>query len=206
MSASRGQGMLPTGQAVDALIVGNKPVDITVCDVANICVYVRGQDMGFSGHESAAQIDDNRALIARCKELRGKAAQLIGMCKNWEEVDKQSPMVPLVVIVAPPVDDQADVSAGLIIDNRCHDAMAGTDAICTTPCSRIPGSVVSKVIRDGALEKHLSRVGHPVGMMPVTVEMSPKTSGAGSAVTPHLPAFRTLSCGPTFRWIMDGKL
>lgn len=77
-------------------------MDIIICDIANICVFVRAKDLEITGYETAKRINEDRAFIAGCKHLRGEAAQLLGMCKDWELADEQAPGLPLVVLVAPP--------------------------------------------------------------------------------------------------------
>ncbi|KIM92809.1 hypothetical protein OIDMADRAFT_138984, partial [Oidiodendron maius Zn] len=79
IGASLSRGVIPSGNAINVVSVGNKDIDITICDVANICVFVAAKDMGISGDETAEQINSDSALISRCKELRGKASQLVGL-------------------------------------------------------------------------------------------------------------------------------
>jgi 2-methylaconitate cis-trans-isomerase PrpF len=69
VGASLSNGVIPSGNAIDLVTVGNKKVEVTICDVANICVFVAANDMGISGTETADQINRDLPLIARCKEL-----------------------------------------------------------------------------------------------------------------------------------------
>jgi 2-methylaconitate cis-trans-isomerase PrpF len=170
VGGSRGSGLLPSGRDVDTLGLDDKEVEVTICDVGNISVFVRANDVGLTGSESATQISENCDVMARCKQLRGKAAQLIGMCKNWEKVDEQSPGLPFVVVVAPPSHEAADVNARLIFLNRCHDTIAGTGAVGTAACSRIPGSMVAKELRSAGIETDVLRINHPEGVMPIWVK------------------------------------
>lgn len=175
-------------------------MEITVCDIGNISCFVRAADVGISGSESASQITKDSALIARCKELRGKAAQLIGMCEDWEKVDDQSPGLPFVVLVGHNgTDDRAaDLNARLIFANACHDSMAGTAAVCLAACSRVIGTVVSRELAAGGLKRDSLRIGHPEGAMSVFVKATAVTE------CPDADQFDVLAFERTARRIMTG--
>ena len=182
------------------MTVGRKTVEITICDVANIIVFVRAADMGISGSETAKNISADKTLIARCKELRGKAAQLVAMCHDWEKVDEEAPGLPMVCMVAPPDSSEGDLTSRLLLNNSCHDSMAGTGAICTAACSRIPGSIVSQSMRASVLDEKMLHIIHPLGVMPVWVEKARPASKLDA--TAHI--FNTLSFVRTSRRIMEG--
>ena len=158
--------------------------------------------MEILGTESASQITKDSALISRCKELRGKAAQLIGMCEDWKKVDDQSPGLPFVVLVGHTGTNHkvADLNARLIFANACHDTMAGTAAVCLAACSREQGTVVSGELADGALRKDTLRIGHPEGAMSVLVKATAVTTG------PHVDQFDILAFERTARRIMTGTV
>lgn len=126
--------------------------------------------MGLKGTEPAAQITSNSEFIARCKELRGKGAQLVGMCTDWRLVDEQATGLPVVTIVAPPEHDQVDVNARLVYVNRCHDTMAGTGAICLAGASRVEGTVVWNTLSGSSRASDILRINHPAGPMPIKVK------------------------------------
>ena len=79
IGASRDRGLLPTGNAVDVIDVQGEKVPITVGDTANLVVFVNAEHMGISGHETAENLTENRALLDRVREVRGKGAQMVGM-------------------------------------------------------------------------------------------------------------------------------
>lgn len=172
IGASLSNGVIPSGNAIDLVSVGHKKVEVTVCDVANVCVFVAARDMGLSGTESADQINSDLQLIARCKELRGKVSQLLGMCKEWEKVDEQSPGLPMVVLVSPQHDERSEghIVSRLLLNNSCHDSMAGTGAICTAACGWVAGSVVNKQLKAGTMPEEVFNICHPLGYIPVMVK------------------------------------
>jgi 2-methylaconitate cis-trans-isomerase PrpF/2-methylcitrate dehydratase PrpD len=203
LGASQGKGMLPTGNAFDEIEVGGKRIKITICDVANICIFASAEDFGISGHETAANLTENAQLIAQVAELRGKAAQLVGMCKDWEKVDEQSPFIPMPVLIAPPPPQDkhgSHVSGRLFLDHMCHESMAGTGSCCFTACSRIKGSVAYDQVGAEDREETVFKIAHPLGMIPVAVETEEETKDT------EQPRFNTLSFVRTSRRLMDGMV
>lgn len=161
-------------------------------------VFVHASDMGITATESAREINTNGDLIARCKELRGKAAHLVGMCDDWEKADTQSPGLPLLCMVAAPDSEEGDLNARLLLNNSCHDSMAGTGACCIGACSRVQGSIANQAMRPSALSANVLQINHPLGVMPVWVETAESEIGRMEGV------FKTLSFVRTARRIMEG--
>lgn len=145
VGASLGREALPTGVAVNETTVNGKMLQITIFDVANIIIFARAQDLGIAGNETSATINNNKALMARVKELRGKGAHIVRMCKDWQSVDEESPMLPMVVLVSPATSADAHIQSRLFLDNKCHTSMAGTGAICILrPAARLKARLSEK--------------------------------------------------------------
>ncbi|OKL63947.1 hypothetical protein UA08_00679 [Talaromyces atroroseus] len=198
--ATLSKGILPSGKPTDTVKVGGRDIEVSICDVANPCVFVNASDFDITGHESAAELTANSTWKANCRELRGKVAQLLGLIDDWEKWDAISPFAPLPIFVTPPQDPSiGHISARLFLDKMCHESMAGTGAICAAACSRVPGTVVNKVIGDAAALDILNII-HPIGVMSVYVQTEATRDSDG------LPTFRTLSFVRTARRIMDGKV
>lgn len=202
VGASRERGLLPTGNAVDEIEVQGEKVPITVGDVANIVVFVNAEHMNVSGHETAAEMTGDKKLLDRVREVRGKAAQMVGLCKDWRKVDQESPFLPFLVIVSPsdPTNKDTHLSCRLFLDNMCHESMAGTGSCNTAAMSRTKGTVVYQVVSDEARREKVVNIGHPLGMIPIATEVVQGTEGTES------PGFSTLSFIRTSRRLMDGKV
>ncbi|KAJ5304738.1 uncharacterized protein N7443_004398 [Penicillium atrosanguineum] len=95
------RGILPTGKSIDIVNIQGKDIEITVCDVANPCVFVDAQDFDITGHESAADLTANMKWVEKCQELRGKVAVLLSWTKDWQHWDQISPFAPLPIFVTP---------------------------------------------------------------------------------------------------------
>lgn len=200
--------MLPTSQATDVIAFEDgSRVTVSIVDVANPCVFVRAGEFGLDGSELPGDFAVS-ALLERIRELRGKAAERIGLSTDWRDVDQQSPSLPLFVAVSAPkgyadmrgqpVDPAAmDLRARLVWYGKCHESMAGTGSMCTAAASRIPGTVVHGVIGAEAAETGRLRIGHPMGTMTVSVEAEPSNAEGGVR-------FTMLGFSRTARRIMDG--
>ena len=200
--------VLPTGQVVEMVqLEDGRSVAVTICDVANPCVFIHARDMGLDGSELPEAFASDPALIGRIQEVRGKAAERIGFTSDWRDVDRQSPGLPLFVAVSEPKGyttmrghavepGSTDLRARLVWYNKCHESMAGTGSMCTAAASRIPGSVVNQVVGAAAAAGKL-RIGHPMGTMAVNVAAEPANVLGGVS-------FRELSFSRTARRIMDG--
>ncbi|MGB3289346.1 MAG: PrpF domain-containing protein [Burkholderiaceae bacterium] len=201
--------LMPTGNVVDQLLLDDgTTLEVTLGDLANTCVFMRAADIGLTGSEMPVQINEDQGLINRLKEIRGKAAVLAGFCSSWEEAEAKTPSLPLVVMVAAPEDYQdmnrervsaaeMDLRARLVFYNKCHESMAGTGSMCTAAMSRVPGSIVNQVAQ-GMASKVL-RIGHPLGVMHVTVDATPDPSGVALQL-------KRLGFSRTARRIMSGEM
>lgn len=173
----------PTGNPTDEIkLEDGRSIQATLADAANPCVWVYAKDLGIEGSELDDQIDGNQQLIDLTKEVRGKAAVLFGMAKNWQKVDEESPAVPLIGMVAPPKDYKTlngtpanekdmDLRLRLMFMNKLHQSVAGTSSICLAAASRVKDSVVHKVARDHGNNQLL--IGTPSGIIPVQVKTRP---------------------------------
>ena len=209
VGAKTGRGM-PTGHAQDRITLSDgRGFGVSLCDVGNPCVFIAAQALGLSGSELPGCIDANAPLLASLKELRARAAELLGLCGDWRQADTASPALPLVVLVAPPADyvdaqgravagDAVDLRARLVFYGRCHESMAGTGAICTAACASVAGSIVQQAARpEGQRVAPASlHIGHPLGSMRVEVR------GHSQADEPL--AFEALGFARTARRLMDG--
>jgi 2-methylaconitate cis-trans-isomerase PrpF len=201
------RGAFPTRHITDILEISGKNIEVSICDIAILCVFVRPSDLGISGTESATAITNDKDFILRYKELRGKAAHMLGMCKDWKRVDEQSPGVPLIVMINPVSDPNVDahINSRLMLNNTCHDSMAGTGAMCIAGCSRIRGSLVHTVVGERALGEGVLKILHPLGVLPAWVEQA--TDGnESSKVAVNNVKFNVLAFVRTSRRLMDGGL
>jgi len=202
--------LLPTGHACDKIrLSSGANIDATFCDLAYPCVFVDAAAVGLRGTESPSEIEQSADVIERQKEIRGRAAQILGLVDDWKKADADTPIKPLLVCVAPPSD--ADVLDGKLsasaIDlharafalNRAHETMAASGALCLAAASRVPGSVVQRVLRNGDRASPELRIGHPGGAMAIEIEVT-------SSHSEDLISVSRIGTGRTARPILEGSL
>lgn len=201
--------LLPTGFATETIrLLSGHEVTVSLVDAGNPCVFVAASELGLSGSELPGQLSGNPELLATIGELQAKAGERIGMWGDWQAV--HFPQIPLFVMVAPPGDYVAtngdaqaaasmDLRARLLFLGKWHDSMAGTGSMCLAAASRVPGSVVNRMVELHASSEVL-RIGHPLGVMTVKVTaQSDPQQPAGVRIS-------SLGLVRTARRLMTGEL
>ncbi|MEB0060126.1 2-methylaconitate cis-trans isomerase PrpF family protein [Variovorax sp. LG9.2] len=203
--------LLPSGQVTDTITLEDgRRIEVTICDVANPCVFFSAESLGLTGSELPAQISGDTALIETIGEIQGKAGQLIGMWPEWRAY--HLPGLPLAVMVAPAetfvdvngetvLDNSMDLRARLVFLGKCHDSMAGTGSMCTAAASRIQGSKVRQAITSSRAAEPTLRIGHPLGVMEVKVVVESDADGDSA-----MPRFAALGLTRTARRLMAGEV
>ena len=110
--------LFPTGNSSD--VIDGTPM--TMIDNGMPCVLIAAHDLGISGYETAAALEENASLRARLEQLRLQAGPLM----NLGDVREKS--VPKMTIVAPPKSGGA-ISTRTFIPNRCHKTIGVLGAV-----------------------------------------------------------------------------
>lgn len=173
--------ILPTGNPVDVIETSRGPIEVSIVDVANVCVFVRAQDVNMQGTESPTLIDGNPDLLSILEEIRAKATVLIGLETTEEAATQNLPAFPMVCFVNEAQDYTAfgsnqqilesdiDFLARLMFMQVTHKTYAGTATACTGAAARIKGTIVNQVCRNRATDEPL-RIGHPSGIITVLAD------------------------------------
>ena len=69
--------VLPTGNPVDVLETSCGPIQISIVDVANPCVFVLAKDVGMKGTETPDVINGNKELLEYLEEIRSKCCTMM---------------------------------------------------------------------------------------------------------------------------------
>jgi 2-methylaconitate cis-trans-isomerase PrpF len=192
-------GLLPTGRAVDLLeIPGFGPLRVSLVDAANPLVFVLAADIGMTGTERPADIEERNGLPDLLERIRGEAAKLLGFVEKAEDSAWKSPAVPKMTIAAPPADYESlsglsvkaegiDLVGRMMSMQRPHPTYALTGAMCTAAAAAVSGTIVYEVRRRDADPGRL-RIGHPGGILEAGVDCG---EGAGGPVILRAYGFRT---------------
>jgi len=200
--------LLPTGQPVDVLDVpGIGPIEVSMVDAANACVFVRAADLGLTGRELPDALDADKALLDKLQRIRRAASVAMGIARDDTEA-RSIAAVPLVGFVAPPMDaptlsgdpvaaTQIDLTARFISSGQPHRALPLTASLCTAVAARIAGTVANQALGAGASAGPV-RIGMPYGILTVDADVAQDAAGRWQA---HSGAFYR-----TARRLFDGRV
>ena len=178
--------LLPTGNAVDTVIIDLQPegVRVTCIDNGMPVVCLNAADFGISGYETPAELEANAELRAKVEAVR----LALGERMNLGDVTNKT--VPKMSLLAP-ARDGGLVATRTFIPHRVHESIGVLGAVSVATACMLKGSVandiaglVSSALSDEALaaaESTLIEVEHPTGFF--TVHMEVDTSGEQPVVT-----------------------
>ena len=182
--------VLPTGAPTDFINLSKRgAVQVSIVDTGNVSVFIRAADLGLEGTELPDDVDGDPGMLTELEELRGKAAELIGMVSDWRHSTVKSPATPFVAFVSTRHEyrdrdgktvtaDQIDFVSRMMFMQTMHKAYAGTGTVATGVAARIPGTIVNQVVREGGGGENLNgplTIGHPSGTIVTDVEVHPET-------------------------------
>lgn len=168
--------LLPTANRRDEIEVNSKIYTVSILDIGNPVVFIKAEELGVIGTETPQEIEGNQELMSLIEEIRGKAAEKIGMVESWELASTQSAYVPFFAIVSPAqtyktfdskvVDEnEIDIVSRLIFMQRVHKNYPVTTTVATGVAAKIPGTVVSEVVSERAKAQIKTEIGHPAGFI-----------------------------------------
>lgn len=179
--------LLPTGNLRD-MIDG---IEVTCMDVAMPVVMARAVDFGLTGHETAAQLDENRTFYDRMEPIRRSAGQLMGMG------DVSNSVTPKFALLAP-ARDGGTISTRYFMPKSCHPTMAVTGAQCIASCVLTPGTVAEGLAASASGSPALVKIEHPSGAIDVTVDYTNSAGGFKLNSAGLLRTARLLAKGEVF--------
>jgi 2-methylaconitate cis-trans-isomerase PrpF len=198
--------ILPTGSPRNSATLSNgETIEVSIVDASTPFVFVTAKSIGISGVETVDELSADIALLDRLEEIRGFAAEAIGIVGNAHEARELSPSIPRVTVISPPstyvasdgstvAEADSDLVVRQLSMQRLHKTFAVTGTVCTAVAATIPGTVVHETARAVA-EGSLFRIGHPGGTISARVRMD------GSPADPRVAE---ASIARTARLIMDG--
>ncbi len=175
-----GGGIFPTGNRVDTLDVpGVGRIEATLINAGNPTIFVDAAALGLKGTELQADLNGDKALLARAEAVRSLGAVKMGLAKTPQEATEKRPHTPKLAFVNRPAPYAAsdgkkveaaaiDLLARIFSMGVLHHAMTGTGAVAIAAAAAIPGTVVSRLAPAGADGR--VRFGHPSGTLSVGAE------------------------------------
>jgi len=173
--ASTGR-LLPTGRALDVLdLPGLGPVQASMVDAANACVFVDAAAVGLTGAELPDELDARPDVLEALGAIRLAASAAMGIARSIDEA-RTKRLIPLIAVVAAPRDTRTlsgevipaasvDLVVRMLSNGQPHRALPLTGSLCTAVASLVEGTVVNQAVRgdrSGAL-----RLAMPSGVIVV---------------------------------------
>lgn len=159
--------MFPTGKHMDII----QGIEVTCLDMAMPMMLAAASAFGKTGGETAAELDADKAFLARLESVRLEAGRLMGMG------DVTGKVVPKVGLLSAP-------AAGGNIRSRyftplvCHKAHAVTGAVCVASACALPGTIARKLVSPADFKSGVVRIEHPTG----AIEVDLQVAGEGEAM------------------------
>jgi hypothetical protein len=172
--------LLPTGRPVDTLTIPELgPVEVSLIDAANACVFVSAGSLGLAGTELPEELDANQRALAILASIREHASIAMGIAKTIEEARARR-VVPFVGMVSGPQNAHTltgggiaaadvDLTVRMLSSGQPHRALPLTVSLCTAVAAGIPETLVSRVRRSGTNAP--MRLAMPSGVLNVGAEV-----------------------------------
>lgn len=206
------RGILPTGHAVDQFDVpGVGKIDVSVIDIANLCLFVRAADVGLDHEEALAKLQADKTVVSRLEAIRATVSAELDFIKGENAAeDLLVSMNPLLFVEGTPRSYQAingttiegdstDIFARSITRALFSKTHPGTGGIATVTSCGIPGTIPTEMIPGGVRpfgKPYKIKVGHPSGIMELEASL---TQDDQHAIQVHLAVV-----GRTARVLMEG--
>ena len=168
--------MLPTSKVRDVI----DGLEVTCLDVAMPIMLLRATDVGLTGYEGRAEIDQNRDLLARIEAIRLEAGRRMG----FGDVSKK--VIPKVALLAPARQD-GTISSRYLTPHALHAAHAVTGAIGVATACALEGSIAHELARPETANPRTVLIEHPSGEIDIRL----KTQGSGPAMQVVAGTLRT---------------
>ena len=170
--------MFPTNNMVDDFDVSGCGLDTdsvkaTFISAGIPTIFMKAEDLGFSGTELQGDINSNSDTLAKLEKIRAKGGVTMGIFKDVSEA-QSSQHIPKIAWVAPAQSYSA--SSGKAVDaaeidlvvramsmGQLHHAMMGTAAVAIAAAATTQGTLVNQAAGGGELGE--VRFGHPSGTL-----------------------------------------
>ena len=152
--------LLPTGKPVDSI----DGIDVSCVDVAMPMILMAAEQLGKTGHESAAELDADRKLYERMEAIRIKAGALMGMG------DVSKAVVPKIGLLARPRNG-GTIASRYFVPYSCHTAHAVTGTVCVASACAIPDTVAYKLAPLARAPQGIVKIEHPSGIIDIDLDV-----------------------------------
>jgi len=158
--------MLPTGNVQDSI----DGVPVTLIDIAMPMVLFNAQDLGIQGDESAAELNQQKELLARMEAIRLQASSMMGLG------DARGKVIPKMAILSPPKAN-GHITSRYFVPEKCHPAHAVSGAFCVSGASVVSGTIAANLMQHPQTLPSEIIIEHPSGQIAVSLDISMDDTG-----------------------------
>lgn len=156
MTKNQPGSILPSGKPLE-IIDG---IEVSLMDAAMPVMILRAEDVGKSGYETAAEMDQDRTMFARLEEMRREAGKRMGLGEVSGSV------VPKIILVAPPRQG-GTITSRYLVPDRTHAAHAVTGAITLAHGIATSGTVAAQTATMENFSVTKIDIEHPSGQLSI---------------------------------------
>ena len=177
--------VFPTDNQIDYF----DDVPVTCIDMAMPVVIIPAEYLGKTGYELPAELDADKALLARIESIRLQAGKAMGFG------DVSNMVIPKPVLISPAQKGGA-INVRYFMPHSCHRALAITGAIAISSSCALEGTVTRQIVPSvgygniniehpsGALDVHLSNEGQDATTLRASVIRTTRKIFSGEVYLP----------------------
>lgn len=179
--------LLPTGSPIDVF----DGVTVTCIDNGMPVVVMKAEDLGITGYESAAELNQDETLKAKVESIRLQAGVAMGLGDVTDKV------VPKMSLVSRP-SQGGTLNTRTFIPKVCHDAIGVLGAVSVASAAVYEGSPAHQVAEPIGGPSRRMVVEHPSGDFIVDLELDESTQPPTILTAGLLRTTRLLASGLTY--------
>lgn len=168
-AGSIADGLLPTGNPIDTVAVGDERYEVTLIDNGQPLVIIAAEDLGVAGYETVEELTAATHLAQRVEALRLAAAHVMGLG------DVTDASYPKMTLVASPRADGA-ICTRSFIPHRVHESIGVLAAVTVATAVVTDGTVAARLAKTITDRSQIMGIEHPSGIFQTLVELD--TTGA----------------------------
>jgi 2-methylaconitate cis-trans-isomerase PrpF len=154
---SKTKKLLPTGRLTEEIL----GVEVTCIDVAVPAVLIDARSVGKTGHETKAELDADKALIARLDAIRVEAGKRMGMGDCTDLVVPK----PLLLSAAA---KGGTITSRDFVPYNCHATHSVTGAMALATACAMDGTIAARI--SGVHTHGTIAIEHPSGVMDIEID------------------------------------
>ncbi|WP_265444802.1 PrpF domain-containing protein [Flexivirga meconopsidis] len=135
-------------------------VPFTAIDACVCAVLLRATDLGLTGAESAAALNEDSMLLRRIETLRRAIGERMGLG------DVSGSVLPKVMVLSAGADGA--IRSRYFVPDQCHPAHAVSGAICLASAAALPGTLAAELVPSRATSVVVE---HPSGSLTVGIDV-----------------------------------